>query len=76
MTTTDSNAWSRHSGHTYTLARRSDGTTDVDYVVVRNGKNLRGWFLAALLDTIGRSAVVAAFQDSVKAIESRSLVLT
>ena len=29
MTTTDSNAWGHHSGHTYTFTRQSDGTTDL-----------------------------------------------
>src|SRR3954453_14180428 len=35
MTTTDSNLWGGASGHTYTFTRQSDGTTDVDVVVVR-----------------------------------------
>src|SRR5690349_4339285 len=39
MTTTDSNTWGGRSGHTYTLTRRPDGTTNVDVVVVRDGKN-------------------------------------
>jgi hypothetical protein len=30
MTTTDSNVWGGSSGHTYTLTRRPNGTTDVD----------------------------------------------
>src|SRR4051794_29610226 len=34
LTTTDSNAWGRGSGHTYDLTRRSDGTTDIGYTVV------------------------------------------
>src|SRR5215510_9270153 len=42
LTTTDSNAWGGNSSHTYTLERNSDGTTDIDYVVVRDGKNLKG----------------------------------
>ncbi|MFD9668423.1 hypothetical protein ACFWAY_43710, partial [Rhodococcus sp. NPDC059968] len=42
MTTTDSNLWGGNSGHTYTLTPRPDGTTDVDAVVVRDGKNLKG----------------------------------
>jgi hypothetical protein len=74
LTTTDSNAWGRNSGHTYNLNRRSDGTTDVDYVVVREGKNLRGRFLGAVLGTIGKSVLVKAFHNSVKAIETRSEV--
>src|SRR4030095_5858231 len=34
LTTTDSNIWGGRSGHTYNLTRQSDGTTNVDYVVV------------------------------------------
>ena len=41
MTTTDSNIWGGDSGHTYTFTRQPDGTTDVDVVVVRDGKNLK-----------------------------------
>ena len=41
LTTTDSNVWGGGSGHTYTFTRQPDGTTDVDVVVVREGKNLR-----------------------------------
>jgi hypothetical protein len=40
--TTDSNAWGGRSGHTYTYKRNADGTTNIDYVVVREGKNLKG----------------------------------
>ena len=47
MTTTDSNVWGGDSGHTYTFTRRPDGTTDIDAVVVREGKNLKGRFLGA-----------------------------
>ena len=46
LTTTDSNVWGGHSGHTYTFTRRPDGTTDLDYMAVREGKNLRGRMLA------------------------------
>ena len=42
MTTTDSNTWGGASGHTYTFDRRADGTTGIDVVVVREGKNLKG----------------------------------
>jgi hypothetical protein len=42
LTTTDSNAWANGASHTYDLKRQSDGTTEVDYVVVRDGKNLKG----------------------------------
>ena len=39
--TTDSNAYGGASGHTYTFTRNPDGTTGIDYVVVREGKNLK-----------------------------------
>src|SRR4029453_2580811 len=40
LTTTDSNTWGGRSGHTYTFTPRADGRTDIDVVVVRDGKNL------------------------------------
>src|SRR4026207_1953791 len=49
LTTTDSNLWGGASGHTYTFTRRPDGLTDIDVVVVRDGKNLKGWFLGLVL---------------------------
>src|SRR5690349_4258378 len=42
MRTIDSNAWGGRSGHTYTLTAKPDGTTDIDAVVVRDGKNFKG----------------------------------
>jgi hypothetical protein len=39
LTMTDSNLWGGASGHTYTFARHPNGTTDIDLVVVRDGKN-------------------------------------
>ena len=71
MTTTDSNAWGGDSGHTYTLKRKPDGTTDVDAVVVREGKNLRGKFLGVVLGTVGKGVLAKAFSGSIKAIEAR-----
>ena len=47
LTTTDSNTWGGASGHTYTFTRRPDGLTDIDVVVVRDGKNLKGWLLCS-----------------------------
>ncbi|MEU1205260.1 hypothetical protein [Nocardia sp. NPDC005825] len=72
LTTTESNAWGRHSGHTYDLTPRPDGTTDIDYTVVREGKNLRGLLLGAVLGTVGRGVLPKAFRSSVKAIEERN----
>jgi hypothetical protein len=72
LTTTDSNTWGGASGHTYTFTRRPDGATDIDVVVVRDGKNLKGWLLSLVLATVGRSVLEKAFQNSVKAMEARN----
>jgi hypothetical protein len=72
LTTTDSNTWGGASGHTYTFTRQPNGTTDIDVVVVRDGKNLKGWFLGFVLGTIGRGVLKKAFDNSVKAIEARN----
>jgi hypothetical protein len=69
--TIDSNAWGGESGHTYTFMRNGNGTTDIDYVVVRQGKNFKGWFLGIVLGSVGKSRLVKAFDNSVKAIEAR-----
>src|SRR5262245_27908307 len=70
LTTTDSNIWGGASSHTYDFVRHPDGTTDVDYVVVRDGKNLRGKFLGAVLGTVGKGRLETAFDNSIKAIEA------
>ena len=49
MTTTDSNLWGGRSGHTYTFTRRPDGKTDLDAVVVRDGRNIKGRLLGFVL---------------------------
>jgi hypothetical protein len=72
MTTTDSNVWGGASGHTYTFTRLSDGTTDVDAVVVREGKNLKGRVLAITLGTVGKRVLAKEFGKTVKAIEARN----
>jgi hypothetical protein len=51
LTTTDSNTWGGPSGHTYTFTRQPNGTTDIDVVVVRDGKNLKGRLLGFVLGT-------------------------
>src|SRR5262245_32178299 len=70
MKTTDSNIWGGNSGHTYTFTRRPDGKTDVDAVVVRDGKNLKGWALGLVLGTVGKGVLRTAFEKTVKAIEA------
>ena len=72
LTTTDSNTWGGASGHTYNFTRRPDGLTDIDVDVVREGKNLKGWFLGLVLGTVGKGVLEKAFKNSVKAIEARN----
>ena len=62
MTTTDSNVWGDGSGHTYTFTRRPDpGRTEVNVVIVREGKNLNGRMLAILLGTGGKRVLEKRF---------------
>jgi hypothetical protein len=60
------------SGYTYTLTRQPNGTTDVDVVIVREGKNLKGRVLSGVLRTAGKRSLGKAFANSVKAIEASS----
>ena len=76
LTTTDSNLWGGASGHTYNFKPRPDGTTDIDVVVVRDGKNLKGKLLGLVVGTIGRGVLEKAFVNSVKAIEVRNAALS
>src|SRR5262245_43867968 len=72
MTTTDSNTWGGASSHTYTFTRRLDGKTDIDAVVIREGKNLKGRLLGLVLGTVGKNVLRKAFDNSVRAIEARN----
>jgi hypothetical protein len=72
LTTTDSNTWGGHSGHTYNFTRNPDGTTDIDVDVVRDGKTFKGHFLSLVLQTVGKGVLVKAFDNSVTAIEARN----
>lgn len=72
MTTVDSNLWGGRSGHTYTFTRRPDGTTELDAVVVREGKNLKGRVLAVVVGTIGKGVLAKALRNTVRAIEARN----
>ena len=72
LKTTDSNVWGGASGHTYSFTRRPDGKTDIDVVVVRQGKNFKGWFLGLVLGTVGKGVLKKAFRASVEAIEARN----
>jgi hypothetical protein len=72
LTTTDSNLWGGGSGHTYTFTRRPDGTTEVDAVVVRDGKNLKGRLLGFVLAIFGQRIFGKELAKTVKAIEARN----
>jgi hypothetical protein len=72
LTTTNSNTWGGGSGHTYTFRRNPNGTTDIDVVVVREGKNFKGWFLGLVLAIFGKRVLGKAFENSVRAIEARN----
>ena len=56
MTTTDSNLWGGASGHTYTFTPRPDGKTDLDAVVIREGKNFKGRALGLALSSSARAS--------------------
>jgi hypothetical protein len=70
--TVDSNTWGGDSSHRYTFSRNDDGTTDIDYVVIREGKNLKGRFLGVVLRSVGKGKLEKAFASSIKAVEARN----
>jgi hypothetical protein len=72
MKTTDSNIWGGNSGHIYSFTRNTDGTTDLDATVVRDGKNLQGRLLGAIVGSIGKSRLSKALATTVKAVEERN----
>ncbi|MFG2059458.1 hypothetical protein ACGFI9_36145 [Micromonospora sp. NPDC048930] len=72
MRTIDSNLWGGASGHTYTITRTPHGTTDVDVVVVREGKNAKGRVTAFLLGTVARGVLAKALANTVKVVEARN----
>jgi hypothetical protein len=72
LKTTDSNTWGGASGYVYTLKRYDDDTTDIDAVIVREGKNLKGKALALVFKTVGRGVLPKAFAKTLRAIEARN----
>jgi hypothetical protein len=76
LTTTDSNVWGGDSGHTYTFKRRADGATEIDVVIVRDGKNAKGHLLGLVLSLFGKHVLGKAFDDTVRAIEARNIPVT
>ena len=71
LNTTDSNTWSNSSGYTYVFKQLPSGMTDVDVTIIRQGKNAKGKLLALVLGTVGKSVLVKAFGNSIKAIEAK-----
>ncbi|ACU73999.1 conserved hypothetical protein [Catenulispora acidiphila DSM 44928] len=72
MTTTDSNIWGGASGHTYTFTPQPDGSTQLDVVVVREGKNLKGRLTGVLLGGPGKGVLAKALKNTIKAVEARN----
>jgi hypothetical protein len=72
LTTTDSNLWGGRSGHTYTFTRQPNGTTVIDVVIERDGKNFKGRLLGVVVSTVGKSRLTKAFANTTKAIEARN----
>jgi hypothetical protein len=72
MTTTDSNTWGGRSSHTYTLTPLPDGTTQVDVVVVREGKNLRGRLVGSLAGLLGDRFLGRTLDQTIHAVEARN----
>ncbi|MGC5311809.1 hypothetical protein [Micromonospora zamorensis] len=72
MRTTDSNIWGGASGHTYTFTHHPSGTTTVDAVVVREGKNVKGRVVGFLLGTVAKGALAKALAKTARAIEARN----
>jgi hypothetical protein len=72
LTTTDSNVWGGNSGHVYTLTPGADGRTNIEVVVVREGKNLVSRALATVVGVVGAPILRRQVDKSVAAIEARS----
>ncbi len=72
MTTVDSNLWGGQSSHTYTFTPLPDGKTQLDVVVVRDGKNIRGRLTGLLVSTVGQGVLRKALKDTIKAVEARN----
>lgn len=73
LTTTDSNFWGGASGHTYIFTPQPNGMTQVEAVVVREGKNFKGKALGLFLRTFGRGTLAKGFEKTVRAIEARNI---
>jgi hypothetical protein len=75
MMTVDSNLWGGASGHVYTITRNAQGTTDVDVVVVREGRNVKGRVIGLMLGTVAKGVLAKALASTVKAVQARASAL-
>lgn len=72
MTTIDSNLWGGRSGHTYTFTPLPDGSTQLEVVVVREGKNLKGRITGLLVSSVGKGVLKKALKHTIKVVEARN----
>lgn len=75
MTTTDSNIWGGRSGHTYTLTPQPDGTTVLDVVVIREGRNVKGRLTGIVLGSVGKGVLRKALRNTLRVVEARSAAI-
>jgi hypothetical protein len=66
LSTTDSNAWADGPNHTYNLKRGADGTTEIDYEVVRDGRTSRVACSGSCSGQLARAASKARSSNSSK----------
>ena len=76
LTTTDSNVFGGDSGHLYMFKRNTDGTTDIDVTVVREGKNFKGKVVSGGIGIVGKGVLGKALKETVKAVEARNATPT
>jgi hypothetical protein len=72
LTTTDSNTWGGDSGYVYTFKNTPDGATEVNVVIVRQGKTFKGKMLSLVLGSVGKGVLRKAFVTGIKAIEANN----
>jgi hypothetical protein len=49
-----------------------DGSTQLDVVVVREGKNVRGRLTGVLVGSVGKGVLAKALKSTIKAVEARN----
>ncbi|GAA1981770.1 SRPBCC family protein [Catenulispora subtropica] len=76
MKTVDSNIWGGASGHTYTFTPLPGGRTQLDVVVVREGKNFKGRATGLLLGSVGKGVLEKALKQTIKAVEERNRLVS